>query len=51
MKVMINIIKMDQTKLESTQTSFKQLKDIQTKTDQRQTNPNQARYGHSCTYA
>ena len=51
MKMMINIIKMDQTKLESTQTSFRQLKEIQTKTDQRQTNPNQARYGHSCTYA
>ena len=37
---------MDQIKLESTQTSFRQLKEIQTKTDQRQTNPNQARYGH-----
>ena len=35
MKMMINIIKMDQTKLESTQNSFRQLKEIQTKTDQR----------------
>ena len=47
LKMIKNIVRMGQTKPESIQTSFRQLKEIQTKTDQQQTNPNQARNGHS----